>query len=66
MSYYNNDDLANNLDDLSKETEKSFQSLMDKFDEIDNSMSKTLNAMYFLYGGIVALMILALAEAFLS
>jgi len=51
---------------MSKELDKSYQKVMDKFDEIDQSMQRTFNAMYFLYGGIVAVMIISLVEAFTS
>ena len=63
---HNNEDIYDNLNELSQETEKSFQRVMDSFDKIDRSMDKTFAAMYFLYGGLVTAMIIGLAEAFLG
>jgi len=61
---HNNEDIYDNLNDLSLETEEAFNKVMTRFDEMDRSMDKTFAAMYFLYGGIVTLMILMLVEAF--
>lgn len=46
------------------EHDKINEKLMKSFDRLDASMNKTFNAMYFLYGGIVALMFLMIIESF--
>jgi len=40
------------------------EKLMKSFDRLDESMNRTFNAMFFLYGGIVAVMLLMIIEAF--
>lgn len=40
------------------------EKLMKSFDRLDASMDRTFNAMYFLYGGIVTLMIVMIIESF--
>jgi len=40
------------------------EKLMRSFDRLDESMNRTFNAMFFLYGGIVAVMLLMIIEAF--
>lgn len=42
---------------------ENYEKVMDAFDRIDNSMNKTFNAIYFLYGGLVTMMIMSIAEA---
>lgn len=40
------------------------EKLMKSFDRLDESMNRTFNAMFFLYGGLVAVMLLMIIEAF--
>jgi len=63
MSYYNNDDLHTEIQDLSKQTDNAYQACMRKFDEIDTSLSRTFNLISFLYGGAVAIMLVTIVEA---
>lgn len=42
---------------------ENYEKVMDAFDKIDNSMNRTFNAIYFLYGGLVTLMIMSIIEA---
>lgn len=45
------------------ESLSSYEKTMDSFDRINESMNKTFNAIYFLYGGLVTLMIVSIIEA---
>lgn len=46
------------------EHDKINEKLMKSFDRLDESMNRTFNAMFFLYGGIVAVMLLMIIEVF--
>ena len=46
------------------EHDKINEKLMRSFDRLDESMNRTFTAMFFLYGGIVAVMLLMIIELF--
>lgn len=45
------------------ESLSNYNKTIDSFDRINESMNKTFNAIYFLYGGLVTLMIVSIIEA---
>ena len=45
------------------ESLSNYNKTIDSFDRINESMNKTFNAIYFLYGGLVTLMIVSIIES---